>query len=241
MEKLTKGPAEGESAAAAEEPLEAAAVDTKKIAELVVIILFILISTLGVYYSSTFGMSTAICLVSIVVPFIWLAFLRKLDKAKESFGYYFHELLPKLKGEILLMISAGFFGFAFVNSSYSHVVPDFFNQLAGDHAFTFIFILSFIMIFIPVLGVHPFVMTSIFAATLTHGNIPISPLVLAFVILCSWGLALVLSPFSTATLVIARDTIYSPFKVSVIWNLGYIGILFILLVVSAFSLDLLGF
>lgn len=216
-------------------------VNRKNIIELVVIIVFILLSTLGIYYISNLSMTITISLLSIFIPIAWLAYLRKINKLAESVKYYFNQLLPKLKGEIILMLSASFFGFAFVNSGYSHLLPMIFTSITGDLPFPFIFLLSFIMISIAIVGLHPFVLTTVFAATFSQGDIPISQTVLAITIFCSWGMALALSPFSATTLVVARDSTYSPFKVSVNWNIGFFGVLFILLVVFAYSLSLLGF
>jgi hypothetical protein len=215
--------------------------DRKKIIELIIIILSLLLLTLAIYYGTNLNMAISISLVSMVTPIIWLHYLKKINRLKDSLRYYFQNLLPKLKGEIVLILSASFFGFAFVNSRYSTLVPRIFSEITQNNSFVFILLLSFIMIFISVIGVHPFVLTTIFAATLSNGGIPISQIVLAFVILCSWGMALTLSPFSATTLVVARDTLYSPYRVSVVWNIGYIGLLYLFLVITGYSLVILGF
>lgn len=73
-----------------------------------------------------------------------------------------------------------------------------------------------------------------------QNGIPISQTVLSFVIICSWGMALTLPPFSATTLVVARDTPFSPYQVSVTGNIGFISVLFVLLVITAYSFHLLG-
>ncbi|WP_077213233.1 hypothetical protein [Bacillus dakarensis] len=216
-------------------------VNNKKLLELVLIILLILGSTLLLYYVSHFTMTITISVLSVTVPILWFFYLKKIKKLGEGIKYYYNHLLPKLKGEIILMISASFFGFAFVNSSYSSLVPKVFTQITGNHALPFILLLSFIMIFISIIGVHPFVLTTIFAATFSQGGIPISQLVLALVIFSSWGMSLTLSPFSATTLVVIRDTNFNAYKGSVHWNIGFNGVLFVLLVIFAYSLSLLGF
>ena len=215
-------------------------INLKKLIELVIIIFMILVITLGIYYSSNFGMSISIALVSILIPILWLYYLKKIKKLPEFIKFYLDQLLPKLKGEVLLMVCAGFFGVAFVNSEYSSYVPDFLNKITGNHPLAFISCLSFIIISVAIIGLHPFILATIFAATLSNGGIPISQLVLTFVIICSWGTAIILSPYSATNLVVVRGSSFSPFKVSVSWNLGFAAVLLPLLIATAYCLTLLG-
>lgn len=215
-------------------------VDRRNVAELFIIILFILALTLAIYYMTPFTMTISVCLVAVTMPVFWFAYLRKLDKFKDGLKDYFANLLPKVKGEVLMMVSASFFGSAFVFSNYSHYIPEFFMLITGNHPVLFIALLSFIMIFIVAIGVHPFVMTTIFAATFGQGGIPISPTVLSVVVFASWGMALNLSPFSMTTLVVARDTDYSPYDVSVRLNIGFTIIFYLLLVCFASFLHFMG-
>ncbi|OUM88887.1 MAG: hypothetical protein BAA01_16410 [Bacillus thermozeamaize] len=189
-----------------------------KIVELVIILILLIAITIGIHEWFHLEMTLSVSLVSIFFPVLWTIYLKKWHRLLPGWRLYFRRVLPRIKNEIFLFMNAGFFGGAVVASGYGEVLPQILEGLTGNHPVGLIAWIGLTIILFPIMGIHPLVLPLIYAAVLPHAALPLHLLTITFVILASWSIALSISPFSAATLVVIRGTAYSNYQASVGWN-----------------------
>ena len=198
-----------------------------KIVELVIILTLLIVITIGIHEWFHLEMTLSVSLVSIFFPVLWTAYLKKWHRLIPGWQLYFRSVLPRIKNEIFLFMNAGFFGGAVVASGYGEVLPRILEGLTGNHPVGLIALIGLTIMLFPLMGIHPLVLPLIYAAVLPHAALPLDMLTITFVILASWSLALSISPFAAATLVVIRGTAYTNYQASIGWNwrfalMGYV-------------------
>ncbi len=197
--------------------------DFKAIRNLVIILIFliVLLVTLDSILVD-YTMIYIVILTSVFFAPLWSAFIGKGKVYLESFKNYVVDTIPGFNQQFALFISAGYFASA---TGYAgDEVADYLGNIINTtgEAF-FLMILSFLIVIFAILGVHPVISIAVFGeslAAVAHG-MPESWV--AFSFLLGGGVALLVSPFSAATLVTAELVHKAPFRVGVLWN-GLFGL-----------------
>ncbi|ACB85755.1 hypothetical protein [Natranaerobius thermophilus] len=169
-----------------------------------------------------FGMLDLVIVVAIIFAGGWSLALNQgrafYIKSKELF----YDSLPNYGQQVVLFLGAGFFAGAIGESD--QLMANFLEIIiSGTGTVGILYLIPVLIILLAITGIHPLITITVLGEGLgALGNaVPVSYLGFAFVL--GGALALLISPFSAATLITAELVHRTPFKVGVVWN-GLFGI-----------------
>lgn len=153
---------------------------------------------------------TIVAIAALTYPLGLALVERKTVQYKKEFQEYLKTTLPNIKNEVLLFASVGFFGKAL---DITGVGPLIFSHLhLNDISNPILAILAIIimMSLLSVVGVHPIISISAFAPSIQYADFGLSALAFAYTLLLGYSNAVISSPFSAISLVMAGVTGGSP-------------------------------
>lgn len=201
--------------------------DFKTIRNLIIILIFLII--LLVALDSIFKDLTMIYIVIVTSIFfapLWSIFIGAATKYKEALKDYITNSVPYFNQQFTLFISAGYFASAtgFAGERVSAYLGGVIS-ITGETLF--LMILASLVVILSLIGVHPVISIAVFGESLAAVSHSVPETWVAFTFVLGGAVALLVSPFSAATLVTADLVHRTPFRVGVVWN-GLFG-LYILL------------
>ncbi|MBZ4655152.1 MAG: hypothetical protein JG781_2509 [Peptococcaceae bacterium] len=176
---------------------------------------------------------TIVPLVALIYPLLLALIQNKMDIYLKQLDNYYHCSLLKLKNEVLLFASVGFFGKALditgIGAEVSHYIP---LEQVSLPALAVFMVLSGMGI-LSMVGIHPVVSISALAATIGYNTLGVSPQAYAYTLLLGYAIAVMVSPFSGMSLVMSGLTGENP------WNaVPRLNILFALAATFLYSVIL---
>lgn len=208
----------------------------QKLIELIVMIGLAIGSIFLVNGQLNLSMTTSVSVVALIFPILWSIYLKKTRLFWKMGGIYVQDKLAKVKNEVLIFFSASFFGYIFLATGLGNVLPTFFNGMVGNSTFGLILVISFTQMMLTVLGIHPMVVAIVFAGSVVQ-DIVLHQLTISFMILSTWGLSLVLSPFSVASLVLSRIFNRSPYFIGMRLNIFFILFAYLVMIIFAVMIE----
>ncbi|WP_236611091.1 hypothetical protein [Halalkalibacterium ligniniphilum] len=185
------------------------------------------------------NMLTIVCVLALVLPFFWAIIAKSLSDYLLAVSEQVQSSFFRLKNEIAVFISAGFFSVAIAETE----IGAYGSAFLYEASFGSVFILSYLLIAFAILlaqiGVHPVIIVSGIGSTLTPSTFGVSSEYLALVMIIAWALATQLSPFSGQVLMASR-LINKSTGVIVKQNVRFIAILSILLTAIVYCFHLFG-
>jgi hypothetical protein len=207
---------------------------SKKIFALILWSVSLLIVSFTVDILLSVKMLTIVSLLALIYPFFWAAVIG-------SVGEYIHNIVinilqsfERMKNEIVIFISAGYFG---VSLSYT-TLGDIISSMIFTWSFGSIYLMSVLIIILSVslalIGIHPVIIIIGVGSSLSPTLFGVSPQYMAIVLLISWSLASLISPFSGAVLMTSGLINESP------WAVARQNMLFVLVLTFTLPLILYG-
>ncbi|MES1042654.1 hypothetical protein [Peribacillus simplex] len=149
-----------------------------------------------------------------------------------SFRYYLKEVrrifsqdLSNIRDEAFLFISIGFLSNTIIWLNWKIALPEW-KGLSLISVWMFIFVFIIFVVLIAIMGVHHLVTITLLTASLNWNQLGIDPVVYAMLILTSWSLSSMVSPFSAANLIVSRLAKQKPAKIGLFMNGRYaLGVL----------------
>jgi DcuC family C4-dicarboxylate transporter len=162
---------------------------------------------------------TLVPLLAILSVFLWTLYLRKVSKLKLEFKNYFMSDLPRMKNEMALFISAGFFGESIFQAGLSDHIISLIQYLGITHAYELSLFLYVSVILLSFIGIHPFVSVTTFSISFIGTDLLVrNEWIIAISLLSAWPITTTTSPFSGLVLYMSSLTSQSPFKVGLKQN-----------------------
>jgi len=160
-----------------------------------------------------FPILTIISLSAVIFPFGLAAVQNKMDVCRNELKNYFLATLPGIKNEILLFAAVGFFGKALEISGAGAYISAVLQNYRLPYPGLTALVLVWLMALLALVGVHPVVSISAFAAALDPAALGFSTLGYAYLLMFGYGIAVTISPFSGLSLVMAGTTRENPLYV----------------------------
>lgn len=160
------------------------------------------------------NMLTIVSILALVYPLIWAGAIGVLKEYLEEVVKNIFNAFERLKNEIAVFISAGYFGVAL---SYTE---------AGEWASSAIFALSFGSVYLmsvliisfsvvlALVGIHPVIVLIGVGSSLSPALFGVSPEFMALVLILAWAMSTSVSPFSGSVLMTSALINESPWTVS---------------------------
>jgi len=168
------------------------------------------------------SMVTLVCTASLIAPVAGFMLLRQtralLPVLNQS---YLRGRLPMVSKEVALMLSVGYFSYPFQESG---AAGRLLSLLPADHQAGWLVLAVMVAVFyvLTVLGFHPLVVVSMILSIVVQDDFGLPPGVIPAVILCAWGLALMISPFSGSAFLLSGLLGTSSFTISLLWNWKFV-------------------
>ncbi|QQK76411.1 hypothetical protein HUG15_13135 [Salicibibacter cibarius] len=212
-----------------------------KLKQLIATGLAITASIFIIEFYSELSVIVVVSVTAVCAAVIWSLFLRKIKPFFGEFKNTYFTSLPNMKVELVLFATAGFFGAVIVQTDFKQWMDQFFS-LVGTNIIILAVVIIGIVVLLSMVGVHSIVTVTLMAVSLSElPQFEQSHLAIAIMLLTSWSLASILSPFSGLTLLTSSLTNRSSFQVGMKENWVFALILFVIVViVLAISRYVLG-
>lgn len=181
----------------------------------VLIFLIVLFGSLFVLeYVTHWPMTFLISIMSLVFPLLWCLLHRQQASFLRHTREYVQGVMPLMNNEIVLLLSTGFLAQSLSGTAFADWIQLFFNHLAATSVLLFI-VGTFLIIYITAfIGIHPFVVIGVFVTQFDPAALGTSPAVIAFMLLCAWSFAGMISPMNGYSLLLSGMLKQSPSFVS---------------------------
>lgn len=187
---------------AAVEPLDGA--DRNQLIKLVLIVVGLLGSCLLIENLTGWSMIVVVCLVSLIVPFVYGLISSDWKRLKVLLVDFRDRSVPMMNNEIMLFMSAGMLAFAMKGTTLMNGVSAFLAQAAQASFFLFALAIMAIVLGITYFGIHQIAAVGVLAMQLNAAELGMSNMALAMVLLLTWACSTAISPFSGLNLMVSR-------------------------------------
>ncbi|MGP4079079.1 hypothetical protein ACTWQL_04125 [Pseudalkalibacillus sp. R45] len=199
-----------------------------KITQLLLIILLLMGSIFLLEFLTKWPMMFLVSLMSIMYPLLWSIVKHKWRDAEQLFVNYKQASLPRMNNEIVLFISAGFFGKALEGTIIASWIKQFLNMVASTSFLLFSLTVMGIIVILSFIGIHQIVVVTTLVTQIEPSFIGTRPEVIALLIMISWSMGAVLSPVNPLNLLVSNSLKRSGLLVGFKWNGVYLLMMFII-------------
>ncbi|TWT03658.1 hypothetical protein [Planomicrobium sp. CPCC 101079] len=213
----------------------------RKVVELALIVA--LITAIIMITESLTGLSvlTVIPIVAALMSFVWSLFFSTKQDLARNYRSFFDARIPGMGNELSLFIIAGAFGTALLDNGADEWILALLDSLNITNVLLLIPVIALLMVIPAIVGLHPVITATILAITLSGSPLFMEDhLYLSLGLLSSWMAAILVSPFSGVNLLLAAISRQSPFKVSIKYNAGFAGLLWVMCYAAIVGLYFLG-
>lgn len=180
------------------------------------------------------NMLTIVSLMAIFFPLIWSVFARNLRYFIQDAISFMKGTFQRLKNEIAIFVSAGFFGGALSLTNIGTVVSEAIHYFSGGHIYIMSTLVMVFAITLALLGIHPVVIIIGIGSSLSPDIFGVTKDYMALLLIVSWMLATQMSPFSGSMMMITNIINESP------WVIVRKNIPFVFTALIIFSVTLFG-
>ncbi|MDQ0258090.1 hypothetical protein J2S74_005554 [Evansella vedderi] len=190
-------------------------------------------------YMLEVNMLTVVSLLAVIFPLIWALFTK-------LFFFYAHDVFEqvqasfsRIKNELAVFISAGFFGVAISNTELGTHISTLLFQISFGSVYLLTVFIVLLATLLAQVGIHPVIIIIGIGSALTPDKFGVSGEYLALVLLIAWTVAAQLSPFSGQVLMASRLMGKTPI-VLVKHNFRFVFFLGILLTAALYGFYIIG-
>lgn len=200
----------------------------KKIVNILFLVI-LLIVLIFFFDAAGIGNNTSrVMLAGLLLAFGWLWLLRDEKDLKNAVSEYFNVNLVKTIDLAILYVALGIFSKALETSGILEKCLPYIGILSAQSTLAIIPINVLIIMLLAMIGMHPFIVIIILGQILMALNLPLSPLIIAIILLFGSMLSYMLSPFAGMVLTTAKFLDVSIYEVGLKWN-GLFGLILFLL------------
>lgn len=207
------------------------ALDHKKIAELILFSALYIVAVMLVGQCLGISIIVAVALMSILVPIIWMAAIKRTplfkQKVKEE---YVAVKLPNVKGQMILFTAAGVLASGISYSGVGEMAVTALLQVTNEGVLAVTILVMALALVCSAFGVHPLVYTTVIGGSLSAVQLGVSPVYLALLLAMGWALGNAVCPTSANTIAVSQLVERSPFKLALNWNVAYVLVSTVILV-----------
>ncbi|WP_096200587.1 hypothetical protein [Bacillus sp. FJAT-45350] len=161
-------------------------------------------------YFLAVNMLTVVSLLALVLPFIWAMITKVIRSYIHDVADQVQHSFIRLKNELAVFISAGFFGMALSQTEIGSII----SSILFQASFGSIYLLSIFIVVLSILlaqiGIHPVIIVIGIGSALSPVKFGVSPEYMALILLVAWTTATQMSPFSGQVLMASRLMNQSP-------------------------------
>ncbi|WP_171656410.1 hypothetical protein [Paenibacillus foliorum] len=205
----------------------------KRMKLLPIVIIMLMLITIAAEYATHWSMLVLVSLLALIFPLLWCMFSKQWGLFKHQIIEYRDKAVPVMNNEIIMYISAGFFGQSLKGSSFGQGITIFMNQLSQTSFLLFALFIMITMVCITFVGIHQVVIVTVLATQMDPVMLGTSKEILAMVLMLAWSASSILSPVNPINLLVSTLVKRTSMQVGIRDNGLY------LLIVSAIGIGIL--
>lgn len=175
----------------------------KKMKVLAILILSLMLITIVAESVTHWSMLVLVSLLAIFYPLLWGIYSKQWSVLKGHLVDYHEKSVPIMNNEIIMYISAGFFGQSLKGTSFGHGINEFMTELAQISFLLFALFILVTMIGVTFVGIHQVVVVTVLATQMDPQMLGTSKEILAMVIMVAWAASSILSPVNPINLLVS--------------------------------------
>ncbi|EXX87012.1 hypothetical protein BG53_04990 [Paenibacillus darwinianus] len=179
------------------------AADRKRMQRLPFIIVFLMLVTIAAESFTHWSMLVLVSLLAILFPLTWVSVSGQWSLLKNFVADYRNKAVPIMDNEIIMYISAGFFGQSLRETSFGDGISQFMTNIAQVSFLWFALFILVAMICVTFVGIHQVVFVTVFATQMDPAALGTTKEILAMVIMLAWSASSVLSPVNPINLLVS--------------------------------------
>lgn len=174
--------------------------EKKKLGGLVRWLIGLLLISLLLDSVTSYAMLTIVAMIALVYPFVWAYATRVLPDYIQQVRMYILNVFYRLQNELLIFLSAGFFGASISHTQLGKWVSESILLLSHGSVLLFSCLVMLLTIGLAVVGIHPVIIVIGIGASLSPDVFGVSATYMAVLLLNSWALGTTVSPLSGSVL-----------------------------------------
>lgn len=178
------------------------------------------------------GIFAVVSLVAFVMPFTLALVLGKMPVFLQRFKHYLAEVLPGMSDEFLLFLTIGFFGYSLSRALTMFPLQTSAESLAGIDPGILSLLGIAAITGLAIGGVHPIVTISSLSVIIGKIDLGLTNVQLAVIFMTGYTLYLILSPFSSAVMIMSGISGQNVYNMG--WRLNWRYALALTLLVAMF-------
>ncbi|RXT13673.1 hypothetical protein EIZ39_05860 [Ammoniphilus sp. CFH 90114] len=175
----------------------------KRIKVLAVIIFSLMTVTIIAEMITHWSMLVLVSFVAILFPLVWCLFSHQWKALRQYLLDFRDQSVPIMNNEIIMYISAGFFGQSLIGTSLGQGLSIFMIDLAQISFLLFALFILVTMVIVTYMGIHQVVVVTVLATQMDPILLGTTKEILAMVIMLAWATSSVLSPVNPVNLLVS--------------------------------------
>lgn len=164
----------------------------------------LMLATFILEHFTHWSMLVIVSLLAVFYPVVWAAANRVWRPLGKQWIEFRDRSVPAMNNEIVLFISAGFLGLSLQNTGVGDGVRRIMVALADQSFFLFGLMVLATIVVISMVGIHPIVIVTALITQMNAQEMGTTNPVLAMLIMLSWSVSAVLSPFNPMNLLVSK-------------------------------------
>lgn len=206
-------------------------VDWRKIIELVLLLLSMIVFVFLFDRMTSLSMPTVVILTAFLFPTIWLLIKNKKALLLKEGKNYIKTTVPLFKTEAVLFIATGFFSGAISETNFGSWLATTLTTLFQHSVIGISLFIAVTIIVFSLIGFHPIMLITLYVTSVDPTQLGMSVIYYAVLLLGAWGLATPVSPMTAVSHLLGSLTRVRVFTLSFRWNITYciFGLFFLIL------------
>ncbi|RXT07967.1 hypothetical protein EIZ39_11160 [Ammoniphilus sp. CFH 90114] len=175
----------------------------KRLKFLAVIIFSLMAVTIIAESITHWSMLVLVSFLAILFPLLWCLFSNQWKSLRHYLMDYRDNSVPIMNNEIIMYISAGFFGQSLTGTSFGQGLSLFMIDISQISFLLFALFILVTMVVVTYMGIHQVVVVTVLATQMDPILLGTSKEILAMIIMLSWATSSVLSPVNPLNLLVS--------------------------------------
>lgn len=188
------------------EPDPTVKLDKRRLFTMIALAALMILAIVVVNVTTKWSLMLSVTVVSLVFPIITALVQQRLPQFRVQMKKYYNVQLPKVRSQIAVFMLAGFLGQALSSSGAGDMLVRLIPSWMASYPALMVGCIQLLMVLPTLAGVHPAATGTALIAAITPSAIGLTNYTFALAIILGWLLAVMMGPFSAASLLLSSYT-----------------------------------
>ncbi|MCP8615693.1 hypothetical protein [Salirhabdus salicampi] len=185
------------------------------------------------------NMLTIVCILALIFPILWALVTHTTSSYLKEVSEQVQTSFIKVKNELAVFISAGFFGLALAQTNIGNTIADFLLTISFGSIYLISLLIVIMMMGLAQIGIHPVIIIVGIGSGIAPESLGVSSIYMALCLLVSWTVATQTSPFSGQILLTSR-LLNQPARILIKQNMLFALVVGMILITVLYCLHFIG-